>query len=114
MEKKAMNLLIILLILSAVMLNGCIQNPEAAIIGKWDEIDGTETIEFFKDGTITVDDKGMSFGGDYKFIDNDRIRIELGGLGALAGPMIVKVSISKDELSLTTSDGDIDKYQRVK
>lgn len=114
MEKKAINLLIILLISSAVMLNGCIQKPEAVIIGKWDEIDGTETIEFFKDGTVTIVDKGISLSGNYKFIDDDHIRIDLGGIGALAGPMISKVSISKDELSLTTSDGDIYKYQRVK
>ena len=109
--KKEISLLI-LLILSVVMLSACIQKPEAAINGKWEC--GTETIEFFKDGTVIIDSEkdSMSMGGKYKFVDDDRIRIDLGGLGALAGPIIYKVSISKDELILTDRDGKASKYKR--
>ncbi len=85
MKRKAMNLLIIgLLVLSIVMLSVCIQKKEAAINGKWQEVGGTETVEFFKGGTVTFVENGM------------------------------KVSVSKDELILTFPDGDVCKYQRVK
>ena len=36
--------------------------PENPIVGKWREIGGTETIEFFKDGTVIVFSKGMTMG----------------------------------------------------
>jgi len=60
------------------MLNACIQKKEAAINGKWQEVGGTETVEFFKDGTVTFVESGMTMSGNYKFVDDERIRIELG------------------------------------
>jgi len=87
------------------------ENP---IVGKWREIGGTETIEFFKDGTVIVFSKGMTMGGSYKFVAKDRIKLELGGLGILAGPIVAKVSINGDELTFITSDGDVSKYKRLK
>jgi len=88
--------------------------PENPIVGKWREIGGTETIEFFKDGTVIVFSKGMTMGGSYKFVAKDRIKLELGGLGILAGPIVAKVSINGDELTFITSDGDVSKYKRLK
>lgn len=92
----------------------CTSKPENVIVGKWHEIDGTETIEFFKDGTVSVVDMGMPMGGNYKFIDDTRLRLELGGLGALVGPVVVKVSVSRNELILTMPDGKVLKYRRAK
>jgi hypothetical protein len=92
----------------------CSSKPENAIIGKWSVIDGTEKMEFFKDGTITVADKGMNMGGKYTFVEKDRIKVELGGLGALAGPFVATVSISGDELTWTMPDGKLSKYRREK
>lgn len=115
MKKKEINpFLIGLIVLSVIFLSGCIQKPEDAVIGKWKEVSGTETIEFFKDGTITIVDKGMSMSGNYKFIDNEHIRMDLGGLGALMGPIISKVSFTNDELVMITEKGKEYKYQRVK
>jgi len=88
--------------------------PENPIVGKWREIGGTETIEFFKDSTVIVFSKGMTMGGSYKFVAKDRIKLELGGLGILAGPIVAKVSINGDELTFITSDGDVSKYKRLK
>jgi|GEM_PF-814407 len=97
-------------------LASCSSKPEDAIVGKWSEIDGTETLEFFKDGTVSVVDKGTTRTGDYRFIEKDRMRLQLGGLGILAGPIdvVAKVSISKDELTLTLAGGDVGKYRKVK
>jgi hypothetical protein len=96
------------------LLVSCSSKPEDAIVGKWSEIGGTEKIELFKDGTITVVNKDIIMGGKYTFVDKDRIRIELSGLGALLGPFVVTVSISGDELTLTMPDGKVTKYRREK
>jgi hypothetical protein len=72
-------------------------------------------MECFKDGTLAVSnsDKGMNLGGTYKFVDTDRIKVELGGLAALAGPFVATVSISGDELTWTMPNGQVSKYRRV-
>ncbi len=111
--KKLISWLTIVFTLSLIF--SCSSKPENAIIGKWKEINGTGTIEFFKDGTVIAVDEGMSIGGSYKFIDKDRIKMEFQGfLGALAGPIVAKVSISDNELTFIMPDGTIEKYKRIK
>ncbi len=53
-------------------------------------------------------------GGSYKFVDTDRMKWELGGMGALTGPIIVTVSISGNVLTLTMPNGNVGKYKRTK
>jgi len=113
-EREMKKLMVVLGMLVLVVLSGCGKSTEKAIIGKWKEVDSTETIEFFKDGTVTVIDKGMSMSGNYKFVGKNRIKMELGGLGALMGPIVSKISISGNELSMTMPDGKIERYQRLK
>src|SRR3989344_2052734 len=61
-----------------------------AIIGKWFGNDGT-TFEFFKERTVTLG-SGV---GDYKFIDDNHIRMDVKGLfGSVA--MVFEVSIDKE------------------
>lgn len=74
-------------------------NLKKGIIGKW--FKGHRQIEFLKDGTVIWG----SNGGDYKFIDNNRMRIDIKGRAA----MIFEVSIDKGQLILT-ADGDIERY----
>lgn len=102
----------IVVVLTLSLLVSC--SSESAIVGKWSEIGGTETIEFFKDGTVSVVDNGITMGGSYKFVEKDRIKLELSGLGALAGPIVAKVSIKGDELTFTMPDGEVSKYKRAK
>lgn len=109
---KLVRFLAFAFILSSLV--SCSSKQEDAIVGKWSEISGTEKMELFKDGTITVADKGMNMGGKYTFVDKDRIRVELGGLGALAGPFVATVSISGDELTWTMPEGKVSKYRREK
>ena len=92
----------------------CSSNPEDAIVGKWKEIGKTEVIEFFEEGTVSSTNKGISLTGKYSFIEKNRVKLEFGGVGALAGPKIRTVSIDGDVLTLTDSTGDEDKYQRIK
>jgi len=109
--KKVMIVLGIILI----GLAGCGKSEKESIVGKWQEVDGTQIIEFFKDGTVIVKDKGdPTLTGDYRFLDDNRIRMDLKGLGELFGPIIAEVSRSKSEFTLTAPDGEIEKYRRIK
>ncbi|MFH2012737.1 MAG: hypothetical protein ABIJ37_08580 [Pseudomonadota bacterium] len=97
-----------------VLFASCTTKPEDAIIGKWREKGHTEIIEFLKDGTVNVDYKGTTmYGGSYKFVEKDQIKLELGGLYALVGPIVAKVSISEEELTLTVPNGNVLKYEKV-
>ena len=91
------------------LISGCIgpDKSENAIIGQWKEIDGAETIEFYKDGTISIVGD-ISVSGDYKFIDDNTIRVDLGFVS-----LVAKISVSNDELILTEPDGEVSKYKRV-
>jgi hypothetical protein len=75
---------------------------------------GTETMEFFKDGTVSLVGKEMSLGGTYKFVDTNRMKLEYGDLGAWMGPIITTISISGNELTLTMPDGKVERYKRAK
>lgn len=55
----------------------------------------------------------MYSSGNYEFIDDDRVKLDLGGILALMGPIICKVSILKGELVFTMPDGEISRYQKV-
>lgn len=93
-----------------LFISGCtgLSNPENKIIGKWQEIEGTETLEFYKDGTISIVGD-ISATGNYKFIDDNTMRVDFGSLGSI----VLKTSISNDELILTEANGDVSKYKRV-
>lgn len=103
---------ILLTVLLMVVLAGCGKNPKESIVGKWKESDGTETIEFFKDGTVVLIKDGMSIAGNYTFLDDNRIKMELGGLGALIGPVVSEISFPGSELVMTMSDGKIETYRK--
>lgn len=104
------SLIICILMVIILFISGCtnLSNPENIIIGKWQEIEGTETIEFYKDGTISIVGD-ISVNGDYKFIDDNTMRVDFGSLGSL----VLKTSVSNDELILTEPDGDVTKYKKV-
>jgi hypothetical protein len=111
--KKLMYLLAVLSLLA--FSSSCSSKPENAIVGKWQEINGTktETMEFFKNGTVRSIDKKSSLVGNFKFIDKDHIKIEVGERGASAKPLIVKVAIFNEVLTLTMPDGNDLKYYKA-
>ena len=76
-----------------ITLAACGKSPKDAIVGTWYEAGGDESMQFYKDGTITIEDSGKSIAGNYTFLDDDTIRVELGGIGALAGPLVIGVAI---------------------
>jgi hypothetical protein len=86
---------------------------QTAVLGKWQDTGSTETIEFFKNGTVTYVYKGRDINGTYEVVGMERgveqdknqfvgfgeIRVQFNTLGAPA--LVGKVSGSGDELVLT-------------
>lgn len=78
-------------------------NLKKAIIGKW-FTDGGQ-IEFLKDGTVIW----VSDAGDYKFIDDNRLRVDIKGTAA----MVFEVSIDKEGgLNLKAPTGGSNRFVR--
>ena len=98
---------------SMVLLLSC-SKPEDKLLGKWQEIGGTETIEFMPDGTVTVIDEGASMNGSYKIVDESKIEMELTGTGALAAPVSAKGMFSDGDLTFTLPNGEFSHYSRMK
>ncbi|MBO1224129.1 MAG: hypothetical protein JYX80_06850 [Candidatus Scalindua sediminis] len=93
---------------------------EKNVVGKWLNLKETESIEFLNDGTIVIIDKrgvNPKLRGNYKFVDEGRLRVYFkGGLYARSmPPMSFKISISENEITLTDEpDGTATTYKRIK
>ena len=114
-HKRGISALLVGFIVLCIMICGCVDS-KASIIGKWERVDadvGKVTMEFFKDGTITIVSEDPTLTGDYTFVDDDHIRIELGGLAGVVGPYVCNVAVSKDTLILTGPKGESHEYRRV-
>jgi len=98
----------------AAVLVSCSSKPEKMIVGRWQEIGGTETMEFFKDGTVRIKDVDVSLEGSYQFVEKDRVKFVLRGFDPLKGPMVEKISFSRGKLILTMRDGKAYTYGRLK
>ena len=124
-----LGLLCIVVLLSACSAKaGEALRQQKAVLGKWQEIGGTETIEFFKNGTVIYVLKEGRLNGTYEvvgvigdveqsadqLVGFGEIRVDFHGIGPLALPAIGKVSSSGDELVLTLSSGRAGKFKKVK
>ena len=102
----------LLLLLGMLSLLSC-QSPRSAtstLEGRWTSTDGQASIEFWKDGTVSVIARGESLKGNYR-IENRRLEIELRH-GSLP-PRTLKGTVSRDKLVLTNAKGETATYQRV-
>jgi hypothetical protein len=111
MEVILMKSVRLLLAVSFVLiLASCALSPTWSIDGKWQQVDGTEAIEFSKPGKVITTSGDKTITAHYEFLDAKHIKIDMGSLGSL----VDTVSISKNELTLTNPDGEIKKYRRVR
>lgn len=88
----------------------CSKAPTNLILGAWQEQSGKEVLEFFKDGTLSVNNGAIV--GEYIFLDAHRIKLTLPGWGVLAGPQIFTVDVTKNMLVLTDPGGKVSGYSR--
>jgi hypothetical protein len=56
-------------------------STQSQLIGKWKEKGGTEVLEFFKDGRVSITDKGQSLAGSWTVLDDGRVKLEVSFLG---------------------------------
>ena len=113
--------LVILLIVAATLLPSCAPPaPSApplqnALVGKWRQEDGNrETLEFFKDGTVTAvkrdSDGTVELVGTYAAVADDRVKFEYKG----RDPFLATTAITGDKLKLTYADEKYGHYKRVR
>lgn len=103
-------LVLSLLVFSSITACAEASGLKSQIFGKWVEVGVTESsIEFLKDGTVILVEKSMSAAGDYRFIDDKRLRVDLKGL---LGTKVFEVSINSKtgELSLKEPNGKVSIY----
>jgi hypothetical protein len=96
--KKTFKVLSILVI-CLLLISAC--SPKQKLIGKWQNEQSGEILEFFKDGTISMTTLGMSFTGSYSILDDTNLKITISGLLGIGGSQIYEYSVSGDTLTLT-------------
>ncbi len=112
-RRKSINFTVVFLIVClsvSLIFSGC-TSQKSNIVGKWQEIGNTETVEFFSDNRVTVADGGLPFTGDWSYLDDGRIKIEITMLGTTYS---MTGRIEGDVLSITIPNGQISKYQKIK
>lgn len=88
--------------------SSCTPGSQVKLVGKWANKDGNDTIEFFKDGTVCVREKDVEVCGNYRFVDDDRIRVRFGNMGEIE---IFNIFISDNELTIFFSNGEYGTYR---
>jgi hypothetical protein len=97
-----------------VFLVSCQQSQN--IIGKWQEIGKTATLEFNEDHTFkAVDNMGMSVSGKYYLDNSGKMCFEIKHNEPSPEIIIVKVTVIDDELTVIYGyAGEVENYRRVK
>jgi hypothetical protein len=104
----------LLIALAFLALTSCMSMP--SIIGKWQEIGTTATLEFHKDGTFSaVDDMDMAVSGTYARRRDGRTRFEITIPESPPDIIWGKVDVQGDELIITSDDNrDVEHYRRTR
>ena len=79
-------------------------------MGKWKNKEGKDTIEFFKEGTVCVRENNVELCGNYRFVDDNRIRVRFGRMGEIE---IYNIAISDNELTIFFPDGESSGFKKV-
>lgn len=89
---------------------------KTAIIGKWKEVDGPTTIQFFDRGTMVLAGKEKTMTAYYKVLDEEHLRIEPKFSAKVSedSAKIVKFSIVRDELTINDLLQKPMRFQRQK
>jgi hypothetical protein len=91
---------------------GC-SSPEDALVGTWNEISGSEVLQFLDSGEIIQEDSGGSIGAAYRFIDEQHIRVDFGGPAVYAPPRTYRVELTDGVLALTDEKESTKTYRRT-
>ncbi len=100
-------------VLFSLLLAACGSSIEEEIVGKWEERDGPERIEFDGDGSVVLYFEGMELEGRYEFLSRDTVLLDLRGPRVSSDPIEAPVSIEDGILAFTMPDGRVATYTRA-
>ena len=85
------------------------------VLGKWQEIGKTATIEFWKDGSFkAVDNQGMAVSGKYSLRKDGVVRFEIANQRSSSEIVTGKLSVREDEMTITSEhDNEVERYRRM-
>jgi len=96
--KLAYSFLVVFLMFFLV---SCAKGLEKNILGKWQETDGLEIVEFLKDGTLKISRDGMLSLASYQFMNEKYINIKFNTWeGEDSKPYTARIEIRENELVL--------------
>jgi hypothetical protein len=110
MSKPGLPLLCVILAFSLVA--SCANRLH--VVGRWQEIGKTATLELFKDGTFTaVDNEGMAVAGNYTLYKDGNIKFEVTRPGSSPDIVNAMVAVQGDELTFVFSHSkEVGRYKR--
>lgn len=79
------------------------------MLGKWQKVDGKETVEFTRDGTVILASGPTQIKTNFRMKDPKTLDILLASLGSVT----LQVAVDKDILTLTDAKGHALKYKKV-
>lgn len=87
----------------------CSKKVQDKIVGRWSAGGGIQAFEFLKDGTVTVTLNGVAAAGNYRFPDENHVRLEVNGKTMV---LLVGFNESGNELTLTDSAAHVTKLAK--
>ncbi len=84
-------------------------SSKSQFLGKWREVGKTEVMEFFKDGRVSITDKGMTAPGNWVVLDDGRVQIKAN----LLGTTIVGIGTLKGDTLRINISGEITEYKKI-
>jgi hypothetical protein len=84
--------------------------PQSLLLGTWRNSQGD--IEIFSNGTISIKNPQFPASGSYQILDDNSAKVDLEGIAALAGPLIINYQVSANQLVLTYNNSP-ESFSRV-
>lgn len=108
-------LLLVLVVCGMTLLLASCSKSNSALVGKWKGKTDGSLAEFHADGTFAMGDSQDRMMGKYTVSGSDSIKLELDGpVGKAVGPMVGKFVVQGDSLDITSPEGEVEHFQRVK
>lgn len=96
----------VLLVLCVV---SCSAQQSWVMVGKWQKVDGKDTVEFMRDGTVSMVSGPTTIKTTFRMNDPKKLEISLGSFGCVP----LQVAVEKDVLTLTDAKGQTQKYKKA-
>jgi len=108
---------LLLSLFALIVFFNCSSDPSKKILGKWKEVDSSEQIEFFSDGTFYVKKDNQAFNGKYYFLHDGRLKMEISDFWMkllMPQPLIYEISFKGDTMTTKNQENKISKYHKMK